>query len=88
MDTNTSRVLENIKRISKHLGCSNKGTAEAAGIPVSSYDRKLNHTGKFTIEEFSKIAEVLGITPFDLFCKDIEKFLAELDAAEVHAHAA
>ncbi|TAP26819.1 hypothetical protein [Arthrobacter sp. S41] len=78
MDTTTKRVIENIRGVSKFLRRSNKNIAETVGIAIATYDRKINKTGAFTIEEFAAIADTLKVTPIDLFSKDLATLIDEL----------
>lgn len=78
MDTTTKRVIENIRGVSKLLRRSNKNIAETVGIAIATYDRKINKTGAFTIEEFAAIADTLNVTPIDLFAKDLATLIEEL----------
>lgn len=87
MDTTTKRIIANIRGVSKYLRRSNKNIAETIGIAVATYDRKINHTGKFTIEEFAAIADTLGVTPVDLVAKDLATIIEELPEMD-HARAA
>lgn len=45
---------------------SKKWTAEKAGIPVSTFNRKLAGGGEFTIGELLRIAHALSVAPFSL----------------------
>ena len=87
MDTTTQRIIANIRGVTKYLRRSNKNMAETIGIAVTTYDRKINKTGAFTLEEFASIAETLGVTPVDLWCKDLATIIEELPEID-HARAA
>lgn len=43
-----------------------KSTADAAGIPVSTFRRKLAGHTPFTVTELSKVADVLNVAPVSL----------------------
>lgn len=81
MDTTTKRIIANIRGVSKCLRRSNKNIAETVGIAVATYDRKINKTGAFTLEEFAAIADTLGVTPVDLVAKDLASIIEELPDA-------
>lgn len=66
MDTLTDQVRLRIKAIAHDKKRSNKSIAEGAGIPVTTFDRKLNRNGDFTLTEISGIADALGVNPWDL----------------------
>lgn len=78
MDTTTERVIANIRGVSKYYRRSNKNMAETIGIAVTTYDRKINKTGAFTIEEFAAISDTLGVAPVDLWSKDLATIIEEL----------
>ena len=54
-------TIEDKKRSDKTV--SNKSVAERAGIPVSSFHRRLNLPGPFTIPELARLADVLHVHP-------------------------
>lgn len=87
MDTTTKKIITNIRGVSKYLRRSNKNIAETVGIAVATYDRKINHTGKFTLEEFASIADTLGVSPVDLVANDLASIIEELPDL-THARAA
>ncbi|MGC5078503.1 helix-turn-helix domain-containing protein [Agrococcus sp. DT81.2] len=43
-----------------------KGTAEAAGIPATTFRRKIAGHADFTVTEIGRIATALNIAPADL----------------------
>lgn len=56
-------------------GTSKNATATKAGIPISTFNRKINNTGDFTLRELGQIAEALGleladILPTELIARD------------------
>ncbi|MHC6592393.1 helix-turn-helix domain-containing protein [Arthrobacter sp. C152] len=56
-------------------GTSKNATATKAGIPISTFNRKINNTGDFTLSELGKIAEALDlqladILPAELIARD------------------
>ncbi|MGO2030609.1 MAG: helix-turn-helix domain-containing protein [Glutamicibacter ardleyensis] len=72
----------NIAGIQKCLHRSNKSVAEGSGISVTSFDRKIKHTGKFSIQELGGIADTLGVTPVDLMTDDLAALLARISPAQ------
>lgn len=78
MDTTTQRVIANIRGVAKYYRRSNKNMAEATGIAVATYDRKINKTGAFTLLELGAIADTLGLSPVDLMAKDLAEIIEEL----------
>lgn len=56
-------------------GTSKNATATRAGIPTSTFNRKISNTGDFTLRELGKIAEALDldladILPTELIARD------------------
>lgn len=47
-------------------GTSKNATATKAGIPISTFNRKLNNTGDFTLRELGQIADALDLTLADI----------------------
>jgi DNA-binding phage protein len=70
MGTNVSAISAATKQ-NILLGILEKGTsknavAAKAGIPSTTFDRKLKNAGTFTVEEIGQIAEALGLHLDDL----------------------
>lgn len=76
----------NIEGIRKSLNRSTKSVYEGAGIAGASFDRKINHTGKFTLQELGSVADTLGVTPVDLMTDDLAAVIDRI--TETHKHAA
>lgn len=49
---------------------SKKWTATKAGFSYSTFERKLNRGGDFTMTELARIANALNCTPMDLLPDD------------------
>lgn len=76
MDTNNptnninTEVALRIAATMTNQGRSKKGVAEASGIPLTTFSRKLNggaHAAQFTVTEIALIADALNIHPAKLF---------------------
>jgi len=63
MDTINQEVAARIVATIQTQKRSNKSVAERAGIPVSSFHRRLNLPGPFTIPELARLADVLHVHP-------------------------
>lgn len=59
--TNEKIVLELHRK-----GLSKSAAATRAGIPTSTFHRKLHNTGEFTLNELGKIAEALDLHLADI----------------------
>ena len=70
MATNYSAVTtatnENIVLGIHRKGTSKNAIATKAGIPISTFTRKLNNTGDFTLRELGQIAEALDLDLADI----------------------
>ena len=81
MATNYSTVTTDINQ-NILLGILTKGTtknaiATKAGIPTSTFNRKINNTGDFTLRELGQIAEALDLHLADILPAE----LTQRDAA-------
>lgn len=54
-------------------GTSKNAVARKAGIPATTFDRKITGTGAFTIPELAYIADALGLTLADIIPADLIK---------------
>lgn len=61
-DTSAARVATAIADAGKTI----KGTADAAGIPVTTFRRKLDGHTDFTVTELGRIAAALDVPPSSL----------------------
>lgn len=66
MDTNPDTVAGRVKAAMSTANQSIKGTAEAAGIPLTTYRRKLAGHTDFTVAELARIADALNVAPSTL----------------------
>ena len=70
MATNYSAVTtatnENIILGMFRKGISKNATAAKAGIPTSTFTRKISNTGDFTLRELAQIAEALDLDLGDI----------------------
>ena len=66
MDNNPDTVAGRINAAMRTADRSIKGTAEAAGIPLTTYRRKLAGHTDFTVAELGKIADALNVAPSTL----------------------
>ena len=75
MATNYSAVTtatnENIILGMFRKGTSKNATATKAGIPLSTFNRKLNNTGDFTLRELGQIAEALDLDLADILPSEL-----------------
>jgi len=82
MATNYSAVTtathENIILGMFRKGASKNATATKAGIPISTFNRKINNTGDFTLRELGQIAEALELDFADIIPTEL---IASKDAA-------
>lgn len=62
----TTATNENIILGMFRKGISKNATAAKAGIPNSTFTRKLSNTGDFTLRELGKIAEALDLDLADI----------------------
>lgn len=61
------QITKNIRRLIGERGTSPFAVAKDAGIPDTSFYRKLDQRPhKFTVEELAEIAEALGVQVVDL----------------------
>lgn len=67
METINREVAQRIAATILNQNRSKKSVAEAAGIPVVTFSRKLNDGANFTITEVARIADALGVHPGRLF---------------------
>lgn len=66
MDTNPDTVAGRVAAVMQADDRSIKGTAEGAGIPLTTFRRKLAGHTDFTVTEIGRIAAVLDVAPLDL----------------------
>ena len=71
MGTATATQVTVITNQNIHLAIKERGTtqnalAKAAGIPATTFDRKINGKNDFTLNELGDIAEALGLTLGDI----------------------
>lgn len=64
--TNENILLGIIKK-----GSSKNATATKAGIPISTFNRKINNTGDFTLRELGQIAEALDLDLADILPREL-----------------
>ena len=67
MHTNTQDVASRIQEAMQEAERSASWTATKAGIPVSTFRRKLNRGSAFTVGEVAQVARALDIDPVGLF---------------------
>lgn len=68
----SSSATRNIDRKLADHGLTRYTLALKAGIPSSTFDRKIKHPGKFTLEELGSIAAALDVTLKDLLREEDE----------------
>lgn len=66
MDTPTDTVAGRVAAAMRIADRSIKGTAEASGIPLTTYRRKLAGHTDFTVAELGRIADALDVAPATL----------------------
>jgi DNA-binding phage protein len=70
METNTAVITtatnRNILLGIVQNDTTKSATARKAGIPMTTFDRKINGGGDFTLRELGAIAEALGLTLADI----------------------
>lgn len=62
----SEEVARNIAAAITRKDRSKKFTAELAGIPLTTFNRKINGGGDFTIKEICMVADALGVEPGEL----------------------
>lgn len=75
MGTSTTQVTAvtnlNIIHEIKRGGTTKNAVAKAAGIPATTFDRKINGVNDFTLAELGAVAEALGLTLADILPADL-----------------
>jgi hypothetical protein len=76
MGTNNNGVIttatnQNILLAIRHHGTNKNAVATAAGIPGTTFDRKINGKNDFTLSELGDIADALGLTLGDILPAEI-----------------
>lgn len=66
MDTTPDTVAGRVVAAMRTADRSIKGTAEAAGIPLTTFRRKLTGHTDFTVTEIGHVANALNIAPAEL----------------------
>ena len=70
METSTTQVTtvtnQNILQEIKRRATTKNAVARKAGIPATTFDRKINGVNDFTLNELGAIAAALGITLADI----------------------
>lgn len=70
METTTTQITaltnHNILQAIKRRKTSKNAVARAAGIPGTTFDRKINGKNDFTLSELGAVAEALGLTLADI----------------------
>lgn len=67
---------ETVNKIKKAMVLADRSqawTARRAGIPSTTFDRKLRCASPFTIPEVWRIAEALNIPPVEILPSDLER---------------
>lgn len=75
MGTNNTAVISTATRnnILNHIdgkGTSKHAIARKAGIPMTTFDRRLEHPEQITLKEAGSIAAALGVTIADILTLD------------------
>lgn len=71
-DTVPGLILHQIRKAER----TKKWTAERAGIPQTTFNRKLRDGADFTVGEVARIARALGISPVDLLPPEFRQVAA------------
>lgn len=66
MVTPNQEVARNIAAAITQKDRTKKSVAESAGIPLTTFNRKINGQGQITITDICAVADALGINPADL----------------------
>lgn len=67
----TSATITNILVGIVRKGCSKNAVAKDAGIPLTTFSRKINGHGDFTLRELGDIASALGLQLADILPVDL-----------------
>lgn len=76
MTTNAGTVARRISDAIDTAERSRKWTAEKAGIPATTFARKLDGFGDFTISEIWRISQALELAPADLLPDEFARRIA------------
>jgi hypothetical protein len=76
MDTNAGTVARRISDAIDTAERSRKWTAVKAGIPATTFARKLDGFGDFTVSEVWRIAKALELAPGDLLPDEFARRVA------------
>lgn len=66
MENNPDTVAGRVAAVMRSDDRSIKSTAEAAGIPLTTFRRKLAGHTDFTVTEIARLANALDVAPHDL----------------------
>jgi len=67
----SSAINRNIRFAFTEKGITKNAAATKAGIPISTFNRKLNSDGDFTLRELGKIAEALDRQLVDILPSEL-----------------
>lgn len=67
----SSAINRNIRLAFTEKGITKNATATKSGIPTSTFNRKLNSDGDFTLRELGKIAEALDRQLVDILPSEL-----------------
>lgn len=76
MNTTTTETASLVSAAMRRAERSKKWTAEKAGIPVSTFLRKVAGHGDFTVGELARIARALDIEPASLLPEEFHVLAA------------
>lgn len=86
MDTNpleiTGRTAEKVAALVARSNLSKPTIAKKAGIPLTTFNRKIAGDTDFYIPEIYKLAGILEVSPGDLLPKEFEKIRIVYPAAD------
>lgn len=75
METSATQVTvvtnQNILQEIKRRGTTKNAVARKAGIPATTFDRKINGVNDFTLPELGAVAEALGLELIDILPADL-----------------
>ena len=62
-----NQIAENTKKIIEEKGLKQKSVAEKAGYTMQQFSRMMNGRNQISWHDVLRIANVLGVTPNDLY---------------------
>lgn len=81
-------VANEVARLKKNAGMSNRELAKRIGVTHPYIGDRLSHAKPFDLNDVARIAEVFGITPVELLTQAEQRSKGRFDASIHHLRAA